>query len=60
MPKDACERTNFDGPVCCTNEIFDSLTQSLANELKKISDAELSLLKDLLTISNKHLERKNI
>lgn len=58
VPNDACQQTNIDGHVCCTNDIFDSFTQSLADELKKLSDGELSLLKDLMSISNKHLERK--
>lgn len=58
-PKNACQQTNINGSVCCTNEIFNSFTQSLADDLKKLTDAELSLVKDLMSISNKHLERKN-
>lgn len=56
--KDACGLTPSTGPACCTNEVFDSYGLSLGNDLKALFDIELDQLKQLLTISNKQIDRK--
>ena len=57
VQKDACGQTQH-GPACCTTEIFNSYTSSLANDLKILFDTELAQLKSLFLHSSEQLDRR--
>ncbi|CAF3776556.1 unnamed protein product [Rotaria sp. Silwood1] len=57
VQKDACGQIRS-GPACCTNEIFNSYTFSLANDLKNLFDSKLDQLTQFFLLTNKKLDNR--